>query len=182
MKVVKSKAYTLLSKYIFLAKPKDRGFTLIELLVVIIIIGILVAIALPSFLNQSSKARQSEGKTYISTIVRAQQAYLIEKKRFACGGEVLFLGLPESTNNYEYAIDCGAGSGLFRVTNQAIPLSGTKAYLGGISISTNADALLTLCEALLPIVSGGASGNETFEPLGFSTNAPPVCPIQYVKI
>ena len=49
------------------------------LLVVIIIIGILAALALPTFLNQVNKARQSEDKAFLSSIVRVQQAYITEK-------------------------------------------------------------------------------------------------------
>jgi type II secretory pathway pseudopilin PulG len=55
---------------------------LIELLVVIIIIGILAAIALPSFLNQANKAKQSEAKTYVGSMNRGQQAYFLENDTF----------------------------------------------------------------------------------------------------
>jgi len=54
---------------------EEKGFTLIELLVVILIIGILAAIAIPSFLNQKSKATDASAKELARTGQTASETY-----------------------------------------------------------------------------------------------------------
>jgi type IV pilus assembly protein PilA len=57
-------------------RSKDEGgFTLIELLVVILIIGILAAIAIPSFLSQKSKATDSSAKELARTAQTTAETY-----------------------------------------------------------------------------------------------------------
>jgi type IV pilus assembly protein PilA len=61
----------------------ENGFTLIELLVVILIIGILAAIALPAFLNQRSKAWDTEAKSAARTAQTAIETFYTDEQTYA---------------------------------------------------------------------------------------------------
>jgi type IV pilus assembly protein PilA len=68
----------------------EGGFTLIELLVVILIIGILAAIAIPSFLSQKSKATDSSAKELARTAETTSETYATDH-----GGNYTGLSVPE---------------------------------------------------------------------------------------
>ncbi|MDJ0706363.1 MAG: type IV pilin-like G/H family protein [Leptolyngbyaceae cyanobacterium MO_188.B28] len=173
---MKTQLKAKLLQHLLRNKKNDKGFTLIELLVVIIIIGILAAIALPSFLNQASKARQAEAKQTLGAVVRGQQAYRLENPTFADEIAKLALGVKSQTKNYNYVDALGGNPGKFsedgktfgkyaEIFGDALDEDAVKDYAAAAAASQdesgNATTITQICEANKPIGQTGAKAAET---------------------
>ena len=63
-----------------------RGLTLIELLMVILIVGILAAVAVPTYSNYMIRARRADAKTALEQIRGAQEMWRAERGCYAQDG------------------------------------------------------------------------------------------------
>lgn len=136
--------------YQLLITPKhlDSGFTLIELLVVIIIIGILSVMGFNSFLNHAPKAKQAEAKSAVAAINSAQNTYRLGHDTFTNDMNTLAIGLPTTTNHYNYNI---AGSDSIATVNATTTDTALKGYAGAVEKYSNANNIVEIssiiCEA-----------------------------------
>jgi prepilin-type N-terminal cleavage/methylation domain-containing protein len=126
-------------------KKGNEGFTLIELLVVIIIVGVLAAIALPSFLNQIGKARGSEAKTNLGTINRSQQAFRLERNTFA--NALTDLDARVTGKFYTYTV-AGVANSATAVTTPVPAAGGGDLKVSSARVEQNGDTFLqVICES-----------------------------------
>jgi len=99
-----------------------------------------------TIITNAYKVIQSEAKTYIMHLVRAQLSYRIENIKFAGTINKLQTGIPSDTENYHYQV-LPQGNGDQRVMMTAIPKRhGLKSYTGAVFILKNGQTTGGICE------------------------------------
>jgi type IV pilus assembly protein PilE len=94
---------------------RNRGFTLIELVIAIAVVGILAAIALPSFTSQIRKSARAEAQSFMTTAAGNQQQYLLNRRAYASSLDASspgYLGTaPPADLNSKYTFTLAAAGG-----------------------------------------------------------------------
>ncbi|EGM69149.1 type IV pilus biogenesis protein PilE [Shewanella sp. HN-41] len=95
-----------------------QGFTLIEVMIAVVIVGILAAIAYPSYIDYVIKSGRSEGVAAVMNVANLQEQYYLDNRAYATDMTKLGLANPFVTEHGYYSV-ASAGTSSFTITATA---------------------------------------------------------------
>ena len=122
-------------------KERDRGFTIIDVVVAIAILGLLTLATLPHQISQAQNNKEAEGRLYVSSINKAQQAFYAEFGKFVTENShqawgSLGVGIRKQTFHYKYSISPIGKIGVNAFANATQIDKKLRNYTGVVGIIT----------------------------------------------
>lgn len=135
---------------------RQKGFTLIEVMVVVAIVGILAAIAYPSYQQYVLRSGRADGKAKLMEVMQAQERYF--------------------SQNQEYAASLGTGENGLGYSTDANGAVGSESRKYNITTAACANKTLASCVVLSAAPVGGQAndsecGTLTLDSTGIKTES-----------
>jgi len=127
---------------------EEQGFTLIEVLIAVAIVGILGAVAYPSYINFVVESNRTEAQRELLRLANLQEQFYIDSRTYTAN--MTALGMPADpyiTESGEYSIDAVANASTFTLTATAVS--------GGVQATRDTNCLtLSISETGAKTASG----------------------------
>ena len=116
---------------------KQGGFTLIELMITVAIVGILAAVAYPSYTSHIVKGNRAAAKAQMLDIANREQQFLLANRAYATKDQLTASGytLPTEVSG-KYAFDITVGASTVPAYTITFTPSGTQAADGALTINS----------------------------------------------
>lgn len=101
----------------------NKGFTLIEIMIVVVVLGILAAIAYPSYGEYVKRANRTEGQALLNDAAARQERFYAQNYKYATTISALYGGSATTkkseTGKYTLALSTAGGDGGYTLTANA---------------------------------------------------------------
>lgn len=109
----------------FDTRGMQQGFSLIELMVAVAIVGILAAVAFPSYQNYVVKGNRAAAQAFMMDVENRQKQYLLDARSYAADLATLNMAAPSDVSNF-YTVTIAASAAPPAFTITATPITGSK--------------------------------------------------------